>query len=470
MREIELDNDEVILLEDEDVEYCSPSEDVECLDRLVLTNKRLIARWTEKREEKGFEINLSEIKRFNGEVQVDYYDNDQVGDSLRVQAINGVHYFALNTDDSFASFGTIVKSLFSSKTDSAEKKAQLVWANKIKEAISDKSESKEERVTVIESTITPAAESKVYKENKEMNVCSECGKEFEKSSNFCPSCGAPVNKPKVVEVEKVVEVVKCRKCGAKMSLDAKFCPVCGTSVVEKATTTTPVPPAPPVSEKKDTRQSKVQKCPICGEIIPSDALVCPSCGHEVRGREAVGSVQAFFEKISSINDENKKIETIKMYVIPNNKEDIMEFMYLAVSNFDAKLYATNKQGENIAGAWYTKIEQCYKKAMLMFTDPADIAKVEKLYSETQTQTKNIQKTRLIMTISGIAAIILSVLLMVLGSSKDAEGNTQAGPLSYVAMAILVAGIIVLVFGLKKKKTNKQLEEERIAKKNKKGKK
>ena len=106
----------------------------------------------------------------------------------------------------------------------------------------------------------------------------------------------------------------------------------------------------------------------------------------------------------------------------------------------------------------------------MFTDPNDIAKIEKMYKETQTETKNIKKTKLIMTVSGIAAIILSILLIMIGTPRDAEGNAQAGPLSYIAMAILAVGIIVLVLGLKKKKTNKQLEEERIAKMNNKNKK
>ena len=467
MRRIELENDEVILLEDEDVEYSGPFEKSVVIKKLVLTNKRLVATWTKKREKKGFEIKLSEIKKFNGEAQVDYYDSDQIGDSLRVQALSGVHYFSVNTDDTFASVGSTFKSLFSSKTDSAEKKAQLVWVNKIKEVINEKPENVAESKVISKPAVTSAVENK---EVKEMNICPECGKEFDKSSNFCPSCGTPVNKPKVVEVEKVVEIVRCRKCGAKMSPDTKFCPSCGTPVVEEPKANAPFTPVPPVVEKKETRQNKVQKCPICGEIIPSDALSCPSCGHEVRGREAVSSVQAFFDKISSIDDEDKKIEAIKMYVIPNNKEDIMEFMFLAVSNFDAKLYATNKQGENIAGAWYTKIEQCYKKAKLMFTDPNDIAKVEKMYQETQTETKNIKKTKLIMTVSGIAVIILSLLLMMLGTPTDTEGHAQAMTLFYISMAILAAGIILLVLGLKKKKTNKQLEEERIAKMNKKNKK
>ena len=60
--------------------------------------------------------------------------------------------------------------------------------------------------------------------------------------------------------------------------------------------------------------------------------------------------------------------------------------------------------------------------------------------------------------------------MMLGTPTDTESHAQASLLSYISMAILAAGIILLVLGLKKKKTNKQLEEERIAKMNKKNKK
>lgn len=455
------DADEVILLEDDSISYNGSVENLDYLEKVILTNKRIIGVWVEKRTEKTFEIGLDQIKKYNGQPQVGEYEDDEIGECLRIQTICGNECFALNDSDD-ESLKETFKSMFSSKKK--VNKNIALWVGKINEAVIGCDKPAPQAAPVKEAVTQPETKTVV----EEVMICAECGTKMPTGTKFCPSCGTPANQPKVVE--KVVEVIRCRKCGAKMNADTKFCPSCGTPVVEEPKAAAPVPPVPSVAERKETKQNKVQKCPICGEIIPSDALTCPSCGHEVRGREAVGSVQAFFDKISSIDNEDKKIEAIKMYVIPNNKEDIMEFMFLAVSNFDAKLYATNKQGENIAGAWYTKIEQCYKKAMIMFTDPNDIAKIEKMYKETQTETKNIKKTKLIMTVSGIAAIILSILLIMIGTPRDAEGNAQAGPLSYIAMAILAVGIIVLVLGLKKKKTNKQLEEERIAKMNNKNKK
>lgn len=461
MAKLMLDADEVILLEEQEVYYSGSIDKLDYIDRIILTNKRIICNWEEKRVERTFEIHPNEIKRYNGALQVDYYEDDEIGQCLRIQTINAVELFAIGENES-ESIRESFKSMFSS--NKKENKKVALWVSKILEAFDGKDiKTHEESINQREKA------QEVSREEVNMIICPECGKKYVNGTKFCPSCGTPTNKPKVVEIEKVIEVIRCRKCGAKMNADTKFCPECGTPVIEEPKTETP---KQSVSyEKKESRESKIQKCPICGEILSSDTITCPSCGHEIRGRQAVDSVKAFFDSISSITDEDKKIEAIKMYVIPNNREDIMEFMLLATSNFDAKLYATNKQGENIASAWHTKIEQCYKKAKLMFTDENDIQKIEKLYNESESKAAAIKKAKLIMTIAGIAMIILSIILISVSPRSTAEDGTttSVGVLGYISMGILAVGIIVLVIGLKKKKTNKQIEEARIAKLNKKNK-
>lgn len=460
-----LANDEVILLEDSEIGYSGSVEGLDCLDKLTLTNKRIIAQWKKKKEEKILEIQFSDIKKYMDELQVDYFDDDEHDGCLRIQTINGIELFNLNdiNGESLAeSFANTFKRMVSSKSKSKEYRAIMIWVEKIKEAALVKNTNYKEVVNK-ETVITPTDEKKVVETPEEFNVCSDCGKKFDKFASFCPSCGTSVKKTKIVEVEKVVEVVRCRKCGAKMSADTKFCPSCGTPVIEETKPTVSVPPV--VDEKKEG-EKKVYKCPVCGEILFSDALKCPSCGNEIRGRVAVTSVREFFDKIINIEDENKKIEAIKMYPIPNNKEDIIEFMLLACSNFDAKYYATNKQGDSLANAWYTKIEQCYKKAVMMFTESADLQKIEKLYKEINVTTNTIERNKLIMTTTGIALIIVSVIMFYF-SPKAEDGSSIITLLSYIAITILAIGIIVLALGLKKKKTNKQIEEENLAKMNKK---
>lgn len=461
MSKLMLNSDEVVLLEEQEIWYSGSIEKLDSIDKITLTNKRIICNWKEKKVERTYEILPNDIKRYNGILQVDYYDDEEYGPSLRIQTINGVELFGVGEYED-ESLKESFKSLFSSKKK--ENKKVSLWVSKIKEVFDGN--ANEPHITV------QAKNEQKQDENREeinMITCPECGNKYPVGTKFCPSCGISTSKPKVVEVEKVVEVIRCRKCGAKMNTNTKFCPECGTPVIEEIKAE--VPKQTVIIEKKDGRESKIQKCPICGEIISSDTITCPSCGHEIRGRQAVSSVQAFFDNISSITDEDKKIEAIKMYVIPNNREDIMEFMLLATTNFDAKLYATNKQGENIAGAWHTKIEQCYKKAKLMFTDEKDIQKIEKLYNESESKAAAIKKAKLIMTIVGIAMIVLSIILMsVSPRTTNEDGTTSVGALGYVAVGILAIGIVVLVIGLKKKKTNKQIEEARIAKMNKKNRK
>ena len=47
-------------------------------------------------------------------------------------------------------------------------------------------------------------------------------------------------------------------------------------------------------------------------------------------------------------------------------------MLLASSNFDASYYATHLHEEDISDAWLSKVEQCYEKAKLTFTNQNDL--------------------------------------------------------------------------------------------------
>ncbi len=439
MRKFVLDQDEVVLLEEGHTRYFGSLEEVGNLEKLVLTSKRILGVWVKGQEEGVLEINASEIKRYRSFLCVDEFDSDDLhGVCLRVQSVNGIELFDV--------------------------KNTVAWVEKIKEAFGDAETIEHAQKPKIADPISSAAkerrgsEMRIKKEEM-IIVCTSCGKEYPSGSKFCPHCGTETSKPKVVEIEKTVEVVICRKCGAKMSAGSKFCPSCGTPVTEEE--------KKPVQEpKRDARENKIEKCPICGEILSFDAVSCPSCGHEIRGREATLSVAEFSKLISSIDDENKKIEAIKNYVIPNSKQDIMEFMVFATSNFDERIYLSNIQGENIACAWHTKIDQCYKKAMLMFTDQNDIRKIERLYNECVSKTTTTKKWKIGLIIAGIVLSALGFVLMsVAAGYTGSDGKTSLDWLLFLGSGVVGLGVVSFIFGIKKKKTNKQLEEEKIAKAN-----
>jgi ribosomal protein L32 len=272
--------------------------------------------------------------------------------------------------------------------------------------------------------------------------CPNCGKKLDDDALFCDECGTKIErqKPTVEPTPKVQET-----------------PVVEEEPVKEVIRTEPVEKNQPEQRKANPKEGRLHKCPNCGELISFDDVKCPSCGYEIRDREVNASVQSLFDKVLATDDLDKKIELIKTFPIPNTREDILEFMLLAKSNFDAKYYATNKNVDSVSSAWLSKIDQCYAKAKILLRDKRDLDTVEEIYSGIHKETKNMQRNKLLMIIGGFVAIIVSVICIV---TFNVEGNTG---LSFLFIALLAAGIVLLVFGFKKKKTNKQLEEERAAK-------
>lgn len=272
--------------------------------------------------------------------------------------------------------------------------------------------------------------------------CSNCGKKLDDDAMFCDECGTKIKrqKPSNVQTPNVQETSLIKEEGVK-----------------EVTRIEPVDEIRIEQKRANLKEGRLHKCPNCGELINFDNVRCPTCGYEIRDREVNASVQSLFDKVLTTEDLYKKIELIKTFPVPNTREDILEFMILAKSNFDAKYYATNKNIDSISSAWLSKIDQCYAKAKILLRDKRDLDTVEDIYSQIHKETKNIQRNKLLMIIFGFAAIIASAICIV---TFNVEGNT---PLSVLFLALLAAGIVLLVFGFKKKKTNKQLEEERAAK-------
>lgn len=110
-----------------------------------------------------------------------------------------------------------------------------------------------------------------------------------------------------------------------------------------------------IAQKK---KKALRTCPNCGASLPVMAISCPKCGFELSDQKAVSSVQTLADKIEKISiglrkvgeaDENGKniiyqdiINTISMFPVPNNKQDIIEFLTLscAKSKYKGGLWGT----------------------------------------------------------------------------------------------------------------------------------
>lgn len=176
----------------------------------------------------------------------------------------------------------------------------------------------------------------------------------------------------------------CKKCGNKLSDTANFCNKCGSPVAEtKAETSRDEAPKSNIPSREEP-----YKCPFCGEILEAFLSVCPTCGNELRGVKGVKSLTEFSAQLAAAETLKQKIDLIRVFPIPNTKEDIFEFMVLACSNFDAAYYVTHIDQEDVSDAWLSKIEQCYHKAGYIFpTDPAFV-RIKYMYDEIQSKIRN----------------------------------------------------------------------------------
>lgn len=93
-------------------------------------------------------------------------------------------------------------------------------------------------------------------------------------------------------------------------------------------------------EKIDQRKREAfgKVCPNCGKQVPPMTLKC-ECGYEFIKKSSVSSAQKLQDKIANISareeDEKDKIadmlNAISLFPVPNTKEDIIEFLALAIS-------------------------------------------------------------------------------------------------------------------------------------------
>ena len=216
------------------------------------------------------------------------------------------------------------------------------------------------------------------------------------------------------------EILFCPYCGTKLDPGARFCKNCGETIQQvKQSLSEP-------EHRSDDRQSGnpnqrktvyegyIHRCPNCGEVLKSFVAVCPVCGHELRDNSAARSIKFLHSNITSAKTESEKIEIVKTFPIPTSKEDIYEFMILASSNFDENYYVTHKDEEDISDAWLAKIEQCYQKAKISFSDEKEFQRISEIYASVQQRIEKATKDNRINVLLPIACISVGLILMMVG--------------------------------------------------------
>lgn len=164
----------------------------------------------------------------------------------------------------------------------------------------------------------------------------------------------------------------CINCGQELAEGAKYCANCGKAVTNDST-----------NQRKTVYDGELHKCPNCGELLNAFGTVCSSCGYEIRGSKASNSVKEFAMRLADAENDMQKITIIQSFPIPNNKEDILEFLILAATCFDpSENLLGDGMKKDISDAWRAKIEQSYQKAKLLFANDADFSKIQTVYGQT----------------------------------------------------------------------------------------
>ena len=118
--------------------------------------------------------------------------------------------------------------------------------------------------------------------------------------------------------------------------------------------------------------------------------------------------------------DNKKIDLIRNFPIPNSKEDVIEFIFLAISNIDmgaifggsAMRPAGTSQIE-LAKAWDSKADQAYQKAKyMMFSDP-EFPRVQALYDQKEKDKRIAEKNHKKSVFGLVCLCVAPTLFMIL---------------------------------------------------------
>jgi hypothetical protein len=153
--------------------------------------------------------------------------------------------------------------------------------------------------------------------------------------------------------------------------------------------------AAPAAAPKSDKFGDIKKCPACGSIIQSFTAICADCGHTFSNVNAVSSVTKLYEQLQQAEAEerNRKVESagwidkfqassasndhqmeervkkrkasvVSGFPVPNTKEDILEFLSMAVPEAGKKpnfLMMQTAAGA-LYKAWHSKAEQVVMKA------------------------------------------------------------------------------------------------------------
>ncbi len=177
----------------------------------------------------------------------------------------------------------------------------------------------------------------------------------------------------------------CSNCGKPLQDGVKFCANCGAQV---GSIQEPAPESN--TERKQTFEGEIKKCPSCGAILPSMSAKCPECGFELRAVKASSTLQKFYQDLKD-GDDYEDVETITNFPIPNSREDLNEFLVFCGSELTILPSQDQITGiyDEKRNAWKKKLVQVEMKSKLVFGESSaeyiqisgEIKKIRETFSQ-----------------------------------------------------------------------------------------
>lgn len=168
--------------------------------------------------------------------------------------------------------------------------------------------------------------------------------------------------------------------------------------------------ANPISNAKSIKEGEIIKCPACGEPTKSFTSKCVACGHEFRAVSNRSTILILIEQLKEIeqlewetnpfNGKNgqlgadhmvrnsiasKQCPLIDNFPIPNSKEEIFEFLSMALPIGQRKYswteQFTHAAEKQLSKSYKAKAQQAIIKGRMLLKDDKDALEQLMYYSQ-----------------------------------------------------------------------------------------
>lgn len=216
---------------------------------------------------------------------------------------------------------------------------------------------------------------------------------------------------------------------------------------------------PPPLQQQSSKEGDLKKCPACGATVQAFKSKCSDCGHEFRNVQVAKSVKELNKHLqdaaNKIRDEKEKIvvtwknqhlkgadniakeiatlqaSIIGSFPIPNTKEDILEFLSIAIHEAKKKIntigmgYNISMDGSDLLQkAWESKCNQIIMKGKLLLKDDPNTLKEIENYEKQFHNEVSTKKRNRILKIVLIPLGIITFFTILFSSLLDSDKVTN----------------------------------------------